>query len=69
MNNFNLRSAIMNNIQGSTEQDIEATIVDAIARGEEKMLPGLGVLFEVYWQQANETQKGELCQKISEGLQ
>lgn len=66
---FNLRGAIMSNIQGSSEQDVEATIQDAIQRGEEKMLPGLGVLFEVYWQNATEEQKDELCQQISQGLQ
>lgn len=66
---FNLRGAILANIQGSTEQEVEATILDAIQRGEEKMLPGLGVLFEVYWSHASEEQKDELCQQISEGLQ
>ncbi len=55
--NFNLRGAIMSNIQGSSEEEVEATIVDAIQKGEEKMLPGLGVLFEVYWNQASEQQK------------
>ncbi len=59
----------MANIKGSTEQDVEATIVDALQKGEEKMLPGLGVLFEVYWNQANEEQKSEMCQQISDGLQ
>lgn len=66
---FNLRSAIMSNIKGSSEQEVEATITDAISRGEEKMLPGLGVMFEVYWQQANEQQKEQLCEQISKGLQ
>ncbi len=66
---FNLRGAIMANIKGSSEDDVEATITDAIQRGEEKMLPGLGVLFEVYWQNATEQQKDQLCQQISQGLQ
>ncbi|MCM3716009.1 small acid-soluble spore protein SspI [Halalkalibacter oceani] len=66
---FNLRGAIMANIQGSSEEDVEATILDAIQRGEEKMLPGLGVLFEVYWKNADEQQKEEMCQQISQGLQ
>jgi small acid-soluble spore protein I (minor) len=66
---FNLRGAIMANIQGSSEEEVEATIVDAIQKGEEKMLPGLGVLFEVYWKNANEQEKDQLCQQISQGLQ
>jgi small acid-soluble spore protein I (minor) len=65
---FNLRNAIMANIQGSSQQEVEATIVDAMESGEEKMLPGLGVLFEVYWKHADESQKDELCAEISKGL-
>ncbi|WP_100405059.1 small acid-soluble spore protein SspI [Bacillus solitudinis] len=66
---FNIRGAIMSNIQGSSVQDVEATIQDALKNGEEKMLPGLGVLFEVYWKNADEEQKDQLCQQISQGLQ
>ncbi|MFC0557883.1 small acid-soluble spore protein SspI [Halalkalibacter alkalisediminis] len=66
---FNLRGAIMANIQGSTQEDVEATIVDALQKGEEKMLPGLGVLFEVYWKNASEQDKEAVCQQISQGLQ
>ncbi|MFK3938872.1 small acid-soluble spore protein SspI [Alkalihalobacillus sp. NPDC078783] len=66
---FNLRGAIMANIHGHSDQEVEATIVDAIQNGEEKMLPGLGVMFEVYWKEANEEQKNEICDMISKGLQ
>ncbi|MBM7096509.1 MULTISPECIES: small acid-soluble spore protein SspI [Alteribacter] len=66
---FNLRGAIMQNIQGSDEEKVEATIQDAIQSKEEKMLPGLGVLFEIYWQEANEQEKAEMIQQISQGLQ
>jgi small acid-soluble spore protein I (minor) len=66
---FNLRGAIMANIKGSSEQEVEATIVDALQKGEEKMLPGLGVLFEVYWKNANDQEKEAVCQQISQGLQ
>ncbi len=67
--NFNLRGAILNNIRGSSEEEIEATIKDAIESGEEKMLPGLGVLFEVYWNNASEADRQRLCEQISQGLQ
>ncbi|TSB48600.1 small acid-soluble spore protein SspI [Alkalicoccobacillus porphyridii] len=66
---FNLRSAIMANIQGNSEDQVEATILDAIQNGEEKMLPGLGVMFEVCWKEASSEQKNELCELISQGLQ
>ncbi|MEH7084451.1 small acid-soluble spore protein SspI, partial [Neobacillus drentensis] len=43
--NLNLRNAIVHNVAGNTQDQLEDTIVDAIQNGEEKMLPGLGVLF------------------------
>lgn len=65
---FQLREAILQNVSGHTPEQIEATIQDAVQSGEEKMLPGLGVLFEVYWQQASEADKKEVAQEISSGL-
>lgn len=43
---LNLRKAIKNNIAGNNEEQLQATIVDAVESGEEKMLPGLGVLLK-----------------------
>lgn len=59
----------MENISGNSPEEVEATIVDAIQSGEEKMLPGLGVLFEVYWKEASEQDKQEMINQISKGLQ
>lgn len=47
---LNLRNAVIANVTGNNQDQLEHTIVDAIQSGEEKMLPGLGVLFEVLWQ-------------------
>lgn len=69
MSGFNLRGAILQNISGSSQDDVEATIVDALQSGEEKMLPGLGVLMELYWKDANENEKQEMTQRISQSLQ
>lgn len=69
MMGFNLRGAILANVANSTEEDVKATIDDAMQSGEEKMLPGLGVLFEVYWKQADETSRQQVISSISQGLQ
>ncbi|MGM7682495.1 small acid-soluble spore protein SspI [Cytobacillus sp. Hm23] len=66
--NLNLRQAIITNVSGNTQQELENTIVDAIQRGEEKMLPGLGVLFEVIWENATEEEKHEMLQTLEDGL-
>lgn len=55
--NLNLRNAILHNVSGNSQDELKDTIVDAIQTGEEKMLPGLGVLFEVIWQNSSETEK------------
>ncbi len=66
---LNLRKAIKSNIHGNTADDLEATIVDAIKSGEEKMLPGLGVLFELYWETASTEVKEEVLQALEKAVQ
>lgn len=65
---LNLRKAILNNISGNSADDLEATILDAIQSGEEKMLPGLGVLFELYWNQADESEKTEVIDSLEQAV-
>ncbi len=66
--NLNLRNAIIHNVSGNTKDQLEDTIVDAIQTGEEKMLPGLGVLFEVIWQNSSEQEKNEMLDTLENGL-
>ncbi|MFJ7974667.1 small acid-soluble spore protein SspI [Peribacillus sp. JNUCC 23] len=66
--NLNLRNAIIHNVAGNTQDQLEDTIVEAIQKGEEKMLPGLGVLFEIIWQHASEEEKTEMLQSLETGL-
>mgnify|MGYP001489619189 CR=1 FL=1 len=66
---LNLRQAIKNNIAGNNDQELEAIIVDAIQRGEEKMLPGLGVLFEMIWQNSSEKEKELMLSTLEDEAQ
>ncbi|MFJ7637498.1 small acid-soluble spore protein SspI [Peribacillus sp. NPDC097264] len=66
--NLNLRNAIIQNVSGNTQEQLEDTIVDAIQNGEEKMLPGLGVLFEVIWENSSEQEKQEMITALESGL-
>jgi len=65
---LNLRHAIKSNINGNDAEQLQATIVDAIESGEEKMLPGLGVLFELYWNQASEDGKQIIVKGVEEAV-
>lgn len=66
--NLNLRKAIVSNISTNDQSQLEATIVDAIQNGEEKMLPGLGVLFELIWQQSDPNMKQEMVENLEAGV-
>lgn len=68
INQLSLRQAIMFKMQGANAKDVEETIADAIASGQEKTLPGLGVLFEVLWSNSDQQQREEMSQTISEHL-
>lgn len=65
---LNLRNAIINNVTGNSQAQLQETIVDAIQSGEEKMLPGLGVLFEVIWQNSTDAEKKEMLYALESGL-
>jgi small acid-soluble spore protein I (minor) len=65
---LNLRNAIIENVSGNTQDELKGTIVDAIENGEEKMLPGLGVLFEVIWQNASQEDQQEMLSTLENGL-
>ncbi|MBB6448279.1 small acid-soluble spore protein I (minor) [Geomicrobium halophilum] len=66
---LNLRHAILDNVSGSDASQIEDTITDAISSGEEKMLPGLGVLFEVYWNEVDQDARQDIIDQITQGVQ
>ncbi|SDK42250.1 small acid-soluble spore protein SspI [Sediminibacillus albus] len=66
---LNLRKAILENVSENNTEQLEATILDAIESGEEKMLPGLGVLFELIWQQSDKADKEEMLSALEKGVQ
>ncbi|WP_019242858.1 MULTISPECIES: small acid-soluble spore protein SspI [Bacillus] len=65
---LNLRNAILHNVTGNSQDQLQETIVDAIQSGEEKMLPGLGVLFEVIWKNSTDEEKKEMLYALESGL-
>jgi small acid-soluble spore protein I (minor) len=66
---IDIRKAILHNIQSNSRDQLEATITDAIQDGQEKMLPGLGFLFELIWKQADEQEKIEMIDALEQGVQ
>ncbi len=65
----NIRRAVLQNMNKSTFDDVKSTVDDAISSGEEKMLPGLGVLFEVLYNTSDNQGKQNILNQLVQGLQ
>lgn len=65
---LDIRKAILANIKDNSKDELEATIVDAIQDGQEKLLPGLGFLFELIWGQASEDERIEMIDTLQKGV-
>ncbi len=67
--NIDIRKAIFHNIKDNSPDELEATIVDAISVGEEKVLPGLGYLFELIWKQSDDEVKLQMIDALRRALE
>ncbi len=68
MENIDVRKYIIGNFKDDSIQDIESSINDSIQSGEEDPLIGLGVLFEVMWNQSSDDDKQIILSNIRKGL-
>jgi small acid-soluble spore protein I (minor) len=66
-NILNLREAIINRMQNKTEEELQDIIQDSIG-AEERVLPGLGVLFEIIWQNCESPLQQTLIHTLHEHL-
>ncbi len=63
--NFQIRDAITANVHGQSAAEFKDIVEDAINRGEEHLLPGLGgVFFEKWWKQSSPSEQDEFVQKL-----
>lgn len=65
---INIRRAVLHNLANNDKSQLRDTIVDAIQDGQEKMLPGLGVLLEVIWQQSDENLRDTMINHLAKGV-
>ncbi|WP_102691111.1 small acid-soluble spore protein SspI [Rummeliibacillus pycnus] len=66
--NFQIRDAIKKNVSGNSPDQLKDIVEDAITRGEEHLLPGLGVFFEAWWQQADQKEQDHFMSELSKAL-
>ena len=60
--NLDIRSHIINNFKGDDMNTLRAAIEESIQNNDEITLPGMGVFFELIWQDAEEDLKEQLLQ-------
>lgn len=61
---MNIRNALLNKLHNSTPKELKEIIDGGIASKEETILPGLGVLFEEYYNSLNNMQKDDMIQTL-----
>lgn len=64
---LSLRQAIYKKLEGKTKEDLVETIENSV-EGDERALPGLGVLFEVLWQNIDQEMRDQLVQTIGQHM-
>lgn len=66
--NINLRQAVKNNLKDLTDKNIYQTIEESTSIDEDKVLPGLGVIFEVIWNSSDNKFKNQMVSKFVNNL-
>ena len=61
---MNIRNALLNKLHNSTPKELKEIIDGGIASKEETILPGLGVLFEEYYNSLNKMQEDDMIQTL-----
>lgn len=68
LNNISIRKAVIHNIHKMDENELREMVTDSIEQKEEKLLPGLGVVFETIWENSNEAFRQEMIHTLHENL-
>ncbi|MED3661976.1 small acid-soluble spore protein SspI [Ureibacillus sp. FSL K6-8385] len=66
---FQIRHAVTENVKGDGPEQFRETIQDAISRGDEHLLPGLGVLLEKWWQNTSEEEHSKFTEALAKAFQ
>lgn len=61
--NLNLRQAIIQQMQGKSDEEMRDVIEGSID-SDERALPGLGVLFEIIWKNIEEDVQNQLVSTL-----
>jgi len=65
---FDIRNLVLQNLAGSTRDEVQGYIQETIDNREEEALPGMGILFEVVWSKSDSNERESMMNKIMEGI-
>ena len=68
MDNIDVRKYIVSNFKDSSIEEIKSSIVDSVSSGEDDPLIGLGVMFELLWNNSSEEEKNIILNNIKKGM-
>lgn len=67
--NISIKNHIINNFKNASKKEIKQAIVASSNDLDEITLPGLGVFFNLLWQQSNEEEKEKILNKLKDSLE
>lgn len=66
--NINIRTHIKNNFKDSDTKEIKDSIISSIKENDEITLPGLGVFFEILWNNSDDKDRDNIIKTLKKGL-
>jgi len=66
MDDIKIRDYIINNFKDDDEETIKRAIDESIEENDEVTLPGMGVFFEIIWEDATDEEKNNILKKLKE---
>ena len=68
MNNIDIRKYIINNFKNDSLEEIKTSIEESITSKDDDILIGLGVLFELSWNNSTNEEKNNILSNIKKGM-
>lgn len=65
---MNIRNYIIQNFKNNSTSEIKQSIEESIQEKEEVTLPGLGVLFELLWNESDNSMRENILQLLQKSL-
>ena len=65
---LDIRENVISKIKNDNENDIIETINEAVVTKDEIILPGLGVMLELFWNKLNKTEKMKIANIIKNSI-